>query len=68
MSNLVSLSLSRKKKQNYKLGPKPWKNPTTLERGSRMQQSASTEREERERVGETRDRDRFLRTSKGLLL
>jgi hypothetical protein len=30
-----------------------------LERGSRMQQSTSTEREERERVGETRDRAVF---------
>jgi hypothetical protein len=65
MSNLLSLSLSlsRRKKKNYKLGPKLWKTPTTLERGSRMQQSTSTQREERERVGETRDRDLFLRTS-----
>jgi hypothetical protein len=58
MSNLVSLSLGKKSKTIN------WgQNPTTLERGSRMQQSTSTEREERERMGQTRDRDHFLRKS-----
>jgi len=71
MSNLVSLSLSLRKKQNYKLGPKPLKTLRLWNWALECnKESTSTEREEREKEWERRETETVKNDvgAKGLLL